>query len=163
MISLSADILVACCTAMLGLHSSSSTTSSYSYFALASALRNLTARSAELRPPMPLTETPPVSGPMKPTFTLSLALAAPAASASPAAINPAAIFLSILIIKSLPSFEFSAILRRTLVTSAMVAQPKIEGKLTKLSSFVHGDDGLRQCIAVAFQNGLPLHQPSGEF
>src|SRR5438034_4086413 len=51
-----------------GLHSSSSTTSSYSYFAFASALRNLTARSAELRPPSPLAETPPVNGPIKPTL-----------------------------------------------------------------------------------------------
>jgi hypothetical protein len=31
------------------------------------------ARSAALRPPIPLTETPPVRGPMKPTFTLSFA------------------------------------------------------------------------------------------
>src|SRR5260221_12205281 len=75
MMSLSAAILVATCTATFGLHSSSSTTNSYSYLALASALRNLTASSAELRPPMPLTETPPVRGPMKPTLTLSLACA----------------------------------------------------------------------------------------
>src|SRR6185437_6480132 len=77
MMSLSAAILVATCTATFGLHSSSSTTISYSYFAFASALRSLTARSAELRPPMPLTETPPVSGPMKPTLTASLAKAEP--------------------------------------------------------------------------------------
>src|SRR5260221_2954798 len=75
MMSLSAAILVATCTATFGLHSSSSTTNSYSYLALASALRNLTASSAELRPPMPLTETPPVRGPMNPTLTLSLACA----------------------------------------------------------------------------------------
>src|SRR4029453_19186266 len=75
MISLSAAILVATCTATFGLHSSSSTTSSYSYVALASALRSLTASSAEFRPPIPLTETPPVNGPMKPTLTLSFACA----------------------------------------------------------------------------------------
>src|ERR1043166_2037232 len=75
MMSLSAAILVATCTATFGLHSSSSTTISYSYFDFGSALRSLTARSAELRPPIPLTDTPPVSGPMKPTLTLSLALA----------------------------------------------------------------------------------------
>src|SRR5215470_15957417 len=75
MISLSLTILVATCTATLGLHSSSSTTSSYSYFDAGSALRSRTARSAELRPPRPLTDTPPVSGPMKPTLTLSLAIA----------------------------------------------------------------------------------------
>src|SRR6188474_2844819 len=73
MTSLSAAILVATWTATFGLHSSSSTTSSYWYFVLASAFRSLTARSAELRPPRPLTDTPPVSGPMKPTLTLSLA------------------------------------------------------------------------------------------
>src|SRR5690349_17992436 len=78
MMSLSAAILVATCTATFGLHSSSSTTSSYSYFAFGSAFRSLTARSAELRPPRPFTETPPVRGPMKPTFTLSFALATPA-------------------------------------------------------------------------------------
>src|SRR6476469_1569125 len=89
MISLSAAILVATCTATFGLHSSSSTTSSYSYLAFASALRSRTARSAELRPPMPLTETPPVSGPMKPTFTLSLAVATPAVTASAAAATSA--------------------------------------------------------------------------
>src|SRR6478735_6457334 len=77
MTSLSAAILVATCTATFGLHSSSSTTSSYSYFAFGSALRSFTARSAELRPPMPLTETPPVSGPMKPTLTASLAKVEP--------------------------------------------------------------------------------------
>src|SRR5262249_51297437 len=71
----SAPALVATCTATFGLHSSSSTTSSYSYFAFGSALRSLTARSAELRPPRPLAAVPPVSGPMKPTFTLSLAAA----------------------------------------------------------------------------------------
>ena len=75
MISLSAAILVATCTATFGLHSSSSTTSSYSYVAFASALRSLTASSAEFRPPIPLTETPPVNGPMKPTLTLSFACA----------------------------------------------------------------------------------------
>src|SRR5260221_6383608 len=75
MISLSADILVATCTATFGVHASSSTTSSYSYFAFASAFRSLTARSAELRPPSPLTETPPVNGPMKPTLILSFACA----------------------------------------------------------------------------------------
>jgi hypothetical protein len=36
-----------------------------------------------IAPPMPLTETPPVSGPMKPTFTLSLAFAAPAQAPAP--------------------------------------------------------------------------------
>ena len=84
MISLSAAILVATCTATFGLHSSSSTTSSYSYFALASALRSCTARSAELRPPKPLAETPPVSGPMKPTLTLSFASTGAAVSHSAA-------------------------------------------------------------------------------
>src|SRR5215475_11712721 len=79
MMSLSAAILVATCTATFGLHSSSSTTISYSYFALGSALRSRTARSAELRPPRPFTETPPVSGPINPTLTLSLASAVAAA------------------------------------------------------------------------------------
>src|SRR4029077_21286506 len=82
----SAPALVAACTAVFGLHSSSSTVSSYSYFALGSALRSLTARSAELRPPRPFAATPPVSGPMKATFTLSLGQAGPAnASARSAA------------------------------------------------------------------------------
>src|SRR6478735_1718807 len=86
MISLSAAILVATCTATFGLHSSSSTTSSYSYFAFALALRSLTARSAELRPPSPLTETPPVNGPMKPTLTLSLACAVAASAPTKSAL-----------------------------------------------------------------------------
>ncbi len=47
-----------------------------------------TARSAELRPPRPLTETPPVSGPMKPTLTLSLASAATVAAANASAAMP---------------------------------------------------------------------------
>src|SRR3954451_23996824 len=84
MISLSADILVAPWTATFGVQASSSTTSSYSYFALASALRNFTARSAELRPPSPLTETPPVRGPMNPTLTLSFASTGAAVSHSAA-------------------------------------------------------------------------------
>src|SRR5262249_26174050 len=90
--SLSAAILVATCTATFGLHSSSSTTSSYSYFAFGSALRRRTARSAELRPPSPFTDTPPVSGPMKPTFTLSFASAAPAATPRTSAATSAANF-----------------------------------------------------------------------
>src|SRR5512132_1713772 len=81
----SAPALVATCTAMFGLHSSSSTTSSYSYFALGSALRSLTARSAELRPPSPLAAVPPVSGPMKATLTLSLAATGNGRAASTAA------------------------------------------------------------------------------
>ena len=80
MISLSAAILVATCTATFGVQASSSTTNSYSYFALGSAFRSFTARSAELRPPSPLTETPPASGPMNPTLTLSFAATGLAAS-----------------------------------------------------------------------------------
>src|SRR5262249_31460784 len=98
MMSLSAAILVATCTATFGLHSSSSTTISYSYFDFGSALRSRTARSAELRPPSPFAEVPPVSGPMKPTFTLSFASAAPAAtprtSAAINAVNFGAILMS---------------------------------------------------------------------
>src|SRR6202521_3668926 len=82
MIARSAPALVATCTAVLGLHSSSSTTSSYSYFAPASALRSLTASSAELRPPMPFAATPPVNGPMNATLTLSLASAGAAKAAT---------------------------------------------------------------------------------
>src|SRR4051812_27390715 len=130
MMSLSAAILVATWTATFGLHSSSSTTSSYSYFALASALRSLTARSAELRPPMPLTETPPVSGPMKPTFTLSLAFAAPAASASTAVINPALIILPTPIIDPSP-LHFGPLLGRNLVTSAYARAAKDRGQADK--------------------------------
>src|SRR3954468_18386839 len=68
--------LVATCTPASGLHSSSSTTSSYWYFDFASALRSRTARSAELRPPRPMAELPPVSGPTKAMRTVSLACAA---------------------------------------------------------------------------------------
>src|SRR6266850_7063816 len=67
--------LVAICTPASGLHSSSRTTSSYWYFALASALRSRTARSEELRPPRPIAELPPVSGPTKAIRTVSLAAA----------------------------------------------------------------------------------------
>src|ERR671931_618097 len=87
--------LVATCTATLGLHSSSSTASSYSYFAFGSALRSLTARSAELRPPMPLAAVPPVNGPMNPTLTLSLAAAVAADAASTAAARMATVCLPI--------------------------------------------------------------------
>src|SRR2546425_9689621 len=101
MMSFSADILVATCTATLDLHSSSSTTSSYSYFAFASALRSRTARSAELRPPIPLTETPPVSGPMKPTLILSFASAGTTATNHTAARMAVATFNALVIRSSL--------------------------------------------------------------
>src|SRR5436305_9648098 len=100
---------------------------------------------------MPLTETPPVSGPMKPTFTLSLASAAPAASVSTAVINPALITLPVLFISPSPVAPHPCDL------SLMVAQPKIEGKLTKLFS-----PRRRRCIVGASQSGLRWHQPSGE-
>jgi len=91
MIESSAPALVAACTAVFGLHSSSSTVSSYSYLAFGSALRILTARSAELRPPRPFAATPPVIGPMKATLTLSLATAGLAsARARSAAARPLA-------------------------------------------------------------------------
>src|ERR1051325_9130561 len=91
MIGSSAPALVAACTAVFGLHSSSSTVSSYSYFAFGSALRSLTARSAELRPPRPFAATPPVSGPMKATLTLSFAATGVASdSARSAAVRPLA-------------------------------------------------------------------------
>src|SRR5215471_955848 len=100
MIVSSAAALVAACTAVFGLHSSSSTVSSYSYLAFGSALRSLTARSAELRPPMPLAATPPVSGPMKATFTLSLALAGTAAAAASKAAARIAAVRSALVMKT---------------------------------------------------------------
>src|SRR6516164_1449446 len=112
MMSLSAAILVATCTATFGLHSSSSTTSSYSYFALGSALRKRTARSAELRPPRPLTETPPVSGPMKPTLTLSLASAAAVATANASAAMPTVIRRHVLLILSLQASVPGIVARR---------------------------------------------------
>jgi hypothetical protein len=93
MIDRSAPIFVAACTPTLGLHSSSRTTNSYSYLAFGSALRSLTASSAELRPPMPLAATPLVSGPMNPTFTLSLADATALEAASSAAARMAVLFI----------------------------------------------------------------------
>src|SRR5215217_5338667 len=93
MIERSAAIFVAACTPTFGLHSSSRITSSYSYFARGSALRSLTASSAELRPPMPLAATPLVSGPMNPTFTLSLATAVAADAAMIAAAMTATVHL----------------------------------------------------------------------
>src|SRR5256885_1159523 len=68
--------LVATCPPASGLHSSSRTTSSYWCFDFGSALRSRTARSAELRPPRPMAELPPVSGPTKAMRTVSLACAA---------------------------------------------------------------------------------------
>jgi hypothetical protein len=53
---------------------------------------------------MPLTETPPVRGPMKPTFTLSFALAALIASAIASVATPTVAVLQILIIN--PSLVF---------------------------------------------------------
>src|SRR5262245_30225942 len=98
MISRSAASLVATCTATFGLHSSSSTTCSYSYFALASALRNRTAKSDELRPPRPLAEVPPVSGPIKPTLTLSFASTAAPDNASNTPVNIDAVAFHVLVI-----------------------------------------------------------------
>src|SRR5215831_16458527 len=106
MIVSSAPALVAACTAVFGLHSSSSTVSSYSYLAFGSALRSLTARSAELRPPSPLAATPPVSGPMKATLTLSLAAAGLASeSARSAAARPLAACAVLIIEPLLSAFE----------------------------------------------------------
>ena len=121
--SLSAAILVATCTATFGLHSSSSTTISYSYFDFGSALRKRTARSAELRPPIPFTDTPPVSGPMKPTFTLSFASAAPAATPRTSAAISTANFGVVLISPLLPSIEFGRLL-----VGAIVARQAHHGK-----------------------------------
>src|ERR1700737_1151950 len=73
---LSAAALVATCTPASGLHSSSSATSSNWYLLFGSALRRRTARSAELRPPSPMAELPPVSGPTNAILTVSLATAA---------------------------------------------------------------------------------------
>src|SRR3954463_10254306 len=84
-IVLSEPARVAICTPASGLHSSSSTTSSYWYFALASAFRSRTARSAELRPPRPMAELPPVSGPTKARRTVSFADAESETSAISAA------------------------------------------------------------------------------
>src|SRR5215510_14147572 len=124
MTSLSAAILVATCTATFGLHSSSSATISYSYFAFASELRSLTARSAELRPPMPLAETPPVSGPIKPTLTLSFASTSAAAIVTHSAAIPVAASLPDLVISS--SVASMAILRRLVRT--IVARWGPQGK-----------------------------------
>src|SRR5215813_3889080 len=76
--------LVATWTPASGLHSSSRTVSSYVYFALASWLRSLTARSAELRPPRPIAELPPVRGPTNAIRTVSFAPAVVEASAAAA-------------------------------------------------------------------------------
>src|SRR5438094_5264604 len=57
-------------TATVGLHSSSSTSVSYRYFDLESALRSWTASRNEFRPPRPFEAVPPVSGPMKASFTV---------------------------------------------------------------------------------------------
>src|SRR5262249_38359252 len=81
----SAPALVATCTPVSGLHSSSSTTSSYWYFAFGSAFRSFTASSAELRPPRPSAEFPPVRGPMNASFTVSLATAGSANSSKSSA------------------------------------------------------------------------------
>src|SRR5436190_1173667 len=67
--------LVATWTPVSGLHSSSSTTSSYWYFDFPPALRSFTARSAEFRPPRPIAELPPVSGPTNARRTVSFACA----------------------------------------------------------------------------------------
>src|SRR5512141_471536 len=135
--SLSAAILVATCTATFGLHSSSSTTSSYSYFALASALRSFTARSAELRPPMPLTETPPVNGPMKPTFTLSLASAVAAMKARIAAVSPIAVVLPILIISASRYVHIAAPIVALMPSSRGTSPRASQHKLALLGNCLH--------------------------
>src|SRR4029079_19747047 len=123
MISLSAAILVATCTATFGLHSSSSTTISYSYFDFGSALRSRTARSAELRPPIPFTDQPPVSGTVKPTFTLFFASAAPDATPRTSAAISAANFGVVLISPPSPIIEFGRFL-----VGAIVARHAHHGK-----------------------------------
>src|SRR5215470_1927234 len=140
MSSLSAAILVATCTATFGLHSSSSATISYSYFAFASALRSLTARSVELRPPMPLAETPPVSGPIKPTFTLSFPSTSAAAIVTHSAAIPVAASLPDLVISS--SVAFMAILRRPVRTIVARCGPQDKGKILSESgaSFAINED-----------------------
>src|SRR5262249_38031835 len=125
MTSLSAAILVATCTAIFGLHSSSSATSSYSYFAFASELRSLTARSAELRPPMPLAETPPVSGPNKQILPLSLASTPAAASVKHSAAIHAAASLPDLAMSS--PIAFTTILRRLVRTIVARCGPQGKG------------------------------------
>src|SRR6186997_2282094 len=123
MTSLSAAILVATCTATFGLHSSSSTTISYSYFDFGSALRRRTAKSAELRPPSPLTDTPPVSGPMKPTFTLSFASATPTATPRTSAATNTANFGVVLMSPPLPDIVMDCLL-----VGAIVARQTHHGK-----------------------------------
>src|SRR5947207_8251679 len=139
MISLSAAILVATCTATFGLHSSSSTTSSYSYFAFAWALRNLTARSAELRPPSPLAETPPVNGPMKPTLTLSFACAV--ATGAPTKSALAKIILNCLVILDIVPPSVLAIYFRSSVRSGS-ASPDVSEDASRTSQFPAGNDAV---------------------
>src|SRR5262249_42807582 len=138
MIVRSAPIFVAACTPTLGLHSSSRTTNSYSYFAFGSALRSFTASSAELRPPMPLAATPPVNGPMKPTLTLSLAAAAPADAASHAAIRTTAvrfIISCLLVVIEFPGSgaRMAGRSRRSGCIRAIVTSPQPSGKQPRLS------------------------------
>jgi hypothetical protein len=54
--------------------------------------------------------------------------------------NPAVIIMPVLIISPSPFLDFRPRSGRNLVTSAYVAQQKMEGKLTKLFSLVHDDD-----------------------
>ena len=78
---------------------------------------------------MPLTETPPVSGPMKPTFTLSLAAAALIASASANAARPAVADLPFLIIAVAPLVEIEfRVAAVTAALSGMFAQAGPQGK-----------------------------------
>ena len=155
MMSLSAAILVATCTATFGLHSSSSTTISYSYFDFGSALRRRTARSAELRPPSPFTDTPPVSGPMKPTFTLSFASAAPAATPRTSAATSAANFGVVLISPPLPSIEFGRLL-----VGAIVARQAHHGKgcPARATAFLAQPGSQRHLIA---RNSHQLRRKAG--
>src|SRR5438105_3330668 len=95
MIELSLAALVAACTAMFGLHSSSRLTSSYLYLAFASSFRSRTARSAELRPPMPFADTPPVSGPMKASLTVCFCACALPATANATAHSTAEIRMDV--------------------------------------------------------------------
>ena len=85
------DALSAAWTATVGLHSSSSTSATYSYLAFGPALRSWSARTNELRPPRPFDAVPPVNGPMKASLTVffwARAALGPTARRSPSADVP---------------------------------------------------------------------------
>jgi len=85
---------------------------------------------------MPLTETPPVNGPMKPTFTLSLASAAATAKTRIAAASPMAIALLVLIMSPSRYVCIAALMMALMPSSRGTGPRASQHKAALLSNYL---------------------------